>query len=290
MFKGSYTALITPFKNGGIDEKALRDLIDFQVEGGTFGLVPSGTTGESATLTHEEHKKVIAITVDAAKKRVPVIAGTGSNSTEEAIALTRSAKEMGADAALLISPYYNKPSQEGLYQHYRAVAEAVDIPIILYNVPGRTHVNILPETVARLSRIKNIVALKDATGALQQTSDTISLCGEDIVLLSGDDANTLPILSIGGTGVISVTANVAPREVASLFDAFFKGDLAEARKIHYRLLPLHNAMFVETNPLPVKTALALMGRCEESFRLPLCRMSENNRESLKAVLKKFGLI
>jgi 4-hydroxy-tetrahydrodipicolinate synthase len=290
MFKGSYTALITPFKNGEIDEKSLRGLIEFQIEGGTAGLVPCGTTGESATLTHAEHKKVIEIAVDAAQKRIPVIAGTGSNSTEEAIALTRSAKEMGADAALLISPYYNKPSQEGLYQHYRAVAEAVDIPIILYNVPGRTHVNILPETVARLAKIKNIVALKDATGVLQQTSDTISLCGEDIVLLSGDDANTLPILSIGGTGVISVTANVAPREVASLFDAFFKGDLAEARKIHYRLLPLHNAMFVETNPLPVKTALALMGRCEESFRLPLCRMSENNRESLKAVLKKFGLV
>lgn len=290
MFKGSYTALITPFKNGGIDEKSLRGLIEFQIEGGTAGLVPCGTTGESATLTHAEHKKVIEIAVDAAKKRVPVIAGTGSNSTEEAIALTKSAKEIGADAALLISPYYNKPTQEGLYQHYKAVAEAVDIPMILYNVPGRTQVNILPETVARLSRIRNIVALKDATGSLQQASDTISLCGGDFNLLSGDDANTLPILSVGGTGVISVTANIAPREVAALCDAFFKGDLSEARKIHYKLLSLHNSMFIETNPIPVKTALALMGKCEESFRLPLCGMSEKNRESLKSKMKDFGLI
>ncbi|MBI5185281.1 MAG: 4-hydroxy-tetrahydrodipicolinate synthase [Nitrospinae bacterium] len=290
MFKGSFTALITPFKNGGIDEKSLRGLIEFQIEGGTAGLVPCGTTGESATLTHEEHKKVMEIVVDAAKKRVPVIAGTGSNSTAEAIALTKSAKEMGADAALLISPYYNKPTQEGLYRHYKAVAEAVDIPMILYNVPGRTQVNILPETVARLSRIKNIVALKDATGSLQQASDTISRCGGDFNLLSGDDANTLPILSVGGTGVISVTANIAPREVAGLCGAFFRGDLSEARKIHYRLLSLHNAMFIETNPIPVKTALALMGKCEESFRLPLCGISERNRESLKSTLKDFGLI
>lgn len=290
MLKGAFTALVTPFKNGAIDEKALRDLIEFQIENGISGLVPCGTTGESATLSHEEHRRVVAITIEAAKKRVPVLAGTGSNCTEEAITLTRYAREAGADAALLISPYYNKPTQEGIYLHYQAVAKAVDIPMVLYNVPGRTRVDILPETVARLAKISNIIGLKDATGVLQQASDTIALCPKDFAVISGDDANTLPLLSVGATGVISVTSNIAPREVSDLCKKFFQGDLATAREIHYKLLSLHNAMFVETNPIPVKTALALMGRCEESFRLPLCRMSSGNREKLQATLKDFGLI
>ena len=290
MLKGAFTALVTPFKNGAIDEEALRDLIEFQIENGISGLVPCGTTGESATLSHEEHRRVVAIAIEAAKKRVPVLAGTGSNCTEEAITLTRYASEAGADAALLISPYYNKPTQEGIFLHYQAVARAVDIPLVLYNVPGRTRVDILPETVARLAKISNIIGLKDATGLLQQASDTIALCRKDFALISGDDANTLPLLSVGATGVISVTSNIAPREVSDLCESFFQGDLATARDIHYKLLPLHNAMFVETNPIPVKTALALMGRCEESFRLPLCRMSAGNREKLTSVLKDFGLI
>lgn len=290
MLKGAFTALVTPFKNGGIDEKGLEDLIEFQIENGISGLVPCGTTGESATLTHDEHKQVIAVTVKAAKGRVPVLAGTGSNNTEEAVTLTRFAKEAGADAALLISPYYNKPTQEGLYRHYKAVAEAVDIPIVLYNVPGRTKVDILPETVARLAGIKNIIGLKDATGLLQQTSDTIAACDKDFAVLSGDDANTLPMLTVGAAGVISVTANVAPKEVTDLCASFFQGNLEKARDIHYRLLPLNNAMFIETNPIPVKTALSMMGKMEESFRLPLCEMSGPNRDSLKAVLKDFGLL
>ncbi len=290
MLKGTFTALVTPFKDGGIDENALREFIEFQLANGVSGLVPCGTTGESATLTHKEHQKAIKITVEAAKKRVPVIAGTGSNNTEEAMTLTRYAKEAGADAALLISPYYNKPTQEGLYLHYKKVAEAVDIPIVLYNVPGRTRVDILPETVARLSKIKNIIGLKDATGSLQQTSDTIALCDSDFEIISGDDANTLPMLSVGATGVISVTANIAPRETADLCEYFFRGELAKAREIHYKLLPLSNAMFIETNPIPVKTAVSLMGRAEESFRLPLSKISEKNRENLKVVMKNFGLL
>ncbi len=290
MLKGSFTALVTPFANGTIDEARLRDLIHFQIENGISGLVPCGTTGESATLTHEEHKQVVQITIDAANKKVPVVAGTGSNSTEEAITLTRYAKEAGADAALLISPYYNKPTQEGLFLHYKAVADAVDIPIILYNVPGRTKVDILPETVARLAEIKNIIGLKDATGLLQQTSDTLALCGEDFAVLSGDDSNTLPMLAVGATGVISVTANIAPREVSDLCESFFAGDLDKAREIHYKLLSLNNAMFLETNPIPVKTALALMGKVEESFRLPLCSMSDKNKEALKKVMQDFGVI
>lgn len=290
MLKGAFTALATPFKNGTIDEESLRGLIEFQIENGISGLVPCGTTGESATLSHEEHRRVVAITIETAKKRVPVLAGTGSNCTEEAITLTRYAREAGADAALLISPYYNKPTQEGIYLHYEAVARAVDIPLVLYNVPGRTRVDILPETVARLSKISNIIGLKDATGLLQQASDTSALCRKDFALISGDDANTLPLLSIGATGVISVTSNIAPREVTDLCNCFFRGDLSTAREIHYKLLSLHNAMFIETNPIPVKTALALMGRCEESFRLPLCRMSAGNRKKLRAVLKDFGLI
>ncbi len=290
MFKGSMVAIITPFKNGKIDEKALGDLIEFQISNGTDGIVPCGTTGESATLSYEEHNRVIEFTIEAVKRRVPVIAGTGSNSTDEAIMLTRHAKKAKADAALLITPYYNKPTQEGLYRHYKKIAEDVDIPLVLYNVPGRTGVNILPQTVARLSEIKNIVAIKEATGSLQQISETIQLCGERIAILSGDDFTALPTYAVGGKGVISVTANIIPKDMSAMWDAFEKGDLKEANRLHYKTFNLHGLMFCETNPIPVKTALSLMGKCTAEFRLPLCPMSDANLEKLKKGLKEYGLI
>ncbi|MBI5683244.1 MAG: 4-hydroxy-tetrahydrodipicolinate synthase [Deltaproteobacteria bacterium] len=290
MFKGSMVAIVTPFKNGKVDEKALKSLIEFQIKNGTDAIVPCGTTGESATLSYEEHNRVIEITIETVDKRVPVIAGTGSNSTSETIMLTQHAADAGADAVLLIAPYYNKPTQEGLYQHHKAVAEAVDVPQILYNVPGRTSVNMLPETVYRLAEIKNIIGIKEATGSLQQISDVIEKCRKDFVILSGDDFTTLPILAIGGHGVISVTANAAPRDVADMFDAFEVGDFEDAKRLHYKLQPLHRAMFYETNPIPVKTALAMMGMLKEEFRLPLVKMGKNNRDKLKGVLKDYGLI
>lgn len=289
MFTGSITALITPFKGGNIDEGAFRRLIEFQIENGTNGLVPCGTTGESATLSYEEHNRVIELTIEAARKRVPVIAGTGSNSTAETIALTAHAKKAGADAALLITPYYNKPTQQGLYEHYRKVASEVDIPVILYNVPGRTSVNMLPETVARLSEIKNIIGIKEATGDLKQVSDIIEMSRQGFIVLSGDDFTTLPLLSIGGHGVISVTSNVAPKEMSEMVRLFGEGRYEEAKKMHYGLQALHRAMFIETNPIPVKTALALMGMVDEEFRLPLVRMGEANRAKLTNVLKSYGL-
>lgn len=290
MFRGSIVAIITPFKGGKVDEEALRDLIEFQINNGTDGIVPCGTTGESATLSHEEHERVIALTIEAVNGRVPVIAGTGSNNTAEAVRLTRHAKKAGANAALLITPYYNKPTQEGLYQHYRKVAEEVDLPVILYNVPGRTGVNMLPETVARLADIKNIVGIKEATGDLKQISDVINLCPKDFLLLSGDDFTVYPTLAIGGHGVISVVANVAPKDMADLCDASFAGNLKKANELHYKLLPLNAVMFVETNPIPVKTALSLMGKVTGDFRLPLCAMSEGNLNRLKKVMKEYGLI
>ncbi|MBI5044268.1 MAG: 4-hydroxy-tetrahydrodipicolinate synthase, partial [Nitrospirae bacterium] len=257
---------------------------------GTDGIVPCGTTGESATLSYEEHNRVIEFTVEAVKGRVPVIAGTGSNSTDEAIMLTKHAKKAKADAALLITPYYNKPTQEGLYRHYKKIAEDVDIPLVLYNVPGRTGVNMLPQTVARLSEIKNIVAIKEATGSLQQISETIQLCGDNIAILSGDDFTALPTYAVGGKGVISVTANIIPKEMSAMWDAFEKGDLKEANRLHYKTFNLHGLMFCETNPIPVKTALSLMGKCTAEFRLPLCPMSDANLEKLKKGLKEYGLI
>lgn len=290
MFKGSMVAIVTPFKNGKVDEKAFKNLIEFQIKNGTDAIVPCGTTGESATLSYEEHDRVIELTIEIVDKRAPVIAGTGSNSTSETIMLTKHAADAGADAVLLIAPYYNKPTQEGLYQHHKAIAEAVDIPQILYNVPGRTSVNMLPETVARLSEIKNIIGIKEATGSLQQVSDVIEMCRMDFIILSGDDFTTLPILAIGGHGVISVTANVAPKDVSDMYDAFEVGDYEEAKKLHYKLQPLHRAMFYETNPIPVKTSLAMMGMIKEEFRLPLVKMGKNNRERLKKTLKDYGLI
>ena len=290
MFKGSFVAIVTPFKNGKIDEKAYADLIEFQIGEGTQGIVPCGTTGESATLTHQEHERVIELTVEIVNKRIPVIAGTGSNSTSEAIMLTRHAKDAGADAALLITPYYNKPTQEGLYQHYKAIAESVNIPQFLYNVPGRTGVNMLPETVARLSKGKNIIGIKEATGDMRQVSDVIALCGENFIVLSGDDFTTFPLLTIGGKGVISVTANVAPGDAAAMCNEFFSGNLKKAKEFHYKMRPLNDAMFYETNPIPVKTALSLMGKVSGEMRLPLYQMSEKNLERLKSVMKGYGLI
>jgi len=290
MFSGSMTALVTPFRDGEFDEKAYRGLIEFQIGAGTDGLVPCGTTGESATLSHEEHDRVVEACIAAAAGRVPVIAGAGSNSTREALRLTRHAKDAGADAALLITPYYNKPTQEGLYRHFAHVAERVDLPIVLYNVPGRTGVNLLPETVARLAEIPTIVAIKEATADLRQASRIIELCGERIAVISGDDFTVLPLLAIGGTGVISVVSNVAPALMARLVDAFFAGDYRSAREAHYQLLPLSDAMFIETNPIPVKTALALMGKIALEFRLPMCPMSDKNQERLAGVLRAAGLI
>ncbi len=290
MFKGSMVAIVTPFKNGKVDEKALGDLIEFHITNGTDVIVPCGTTGESATLSHEEHHRVVEFTVKAVNKRVPVVAGAGSNSTAETIDLTNYAKKAGADGVLLITPYYNKPTQEGLYQHFKKVTESVEIPIILYNVPGRTSVNMLPATVARLRSIKNIVGIKEATGDLKQISELIRLCGRDFDVISGDDFTTLPLLSIGGVGAISVTANVVPGDAAAMFDAFFAGKREEALKLHYKMEPLHGLMFIETNPIPVKTALAMMGKVSEEFRLPLCPMADANKDKLKKALKDYGLI
>ncbi|MBI5327517.1 MAG: 4-hydroxy-tetrahydrodipicolinate synthase [Deltaproteobacteria bacterium] len=290
MFKGSITAIVTPFKNGRLDEKAFKGLIEFQIKNGTDGIVPCGTTGESATLSYEEHERVVELTLGLVNGRIPVIAGTGSNSTAETIMLTKHAEKAGADAALLITPYYNKPTQEGLYQHYKAVAEEVKMPIMLYNVPSRTGVNMLPETVARLSEIKNIIGIKEATGNLQQVSDTIELARKGFIILSGDDFTTLPILSIGGHGVISVTSNIEPKGVSDMCDAFFNVNYDKAKKLHYKLQPLHRAMFLETNPIPVKTALAMMGRIEEEFRLPLVKMSDSNRKKMQKILNHYGLL
>jgi 4-hydroxy-tetrahydrodipicolinate synthase len=290
MFSGSYVAIVTPFRNGKVDERALGDLIEWQIERGTNGIVPCGSTGESATLTHEEHDRVIALTVEVARRRVPVIAGTGSNATHEAIRLTRHAKSVGVDAALLVTPYYNKPTQEGLFQHYEAIARAVDLPLVLYNIPGRSVVNMTPPTVARLSKITNIVGIKEASGNLSQMSDIVAACGDRFVVLSGDDALTLPLMAVGGKGVISVTANAAPAETAEMVSAALKGDWDRARQAHYRLLPLSNAMFLETNPIPVKAALAMMGRCTDELRLPLTTMSNGLRTQLRQVMTQFGLI
>jgi len=290
MFKGSIVAIVTPFNNGEIDEEKLRELVEFQIENGTDGISPCGTTGEASTLDYEEHDRVIEIVVHQAKKRVPVIAGTGSNSTKEAIEITEHAKRVGADGALLVTPYYNKPSQEGLYRHYKTVAEAVALPLVLYNVPGRTAVNMLPETVARLAEIANIVAIKEATGSLQQVSEIIALCGDKINVLSGDDFITFPLMACGGAGVISVTANIMPKEVAAMIDAFNAGNMKDACRLHLKLLKINNAMFIETNPVPVKTALGLMGKCSDDVRLPLTLMSEANILMLAGIMKEYGLI
>jgi 4-hydroxy-tetrahydrodipicolinate synthase len=290
MFTGSLVAIVTPFKQGKLDERAFGDLIEWQITSGTHGIVPCGTTGESATLSHAEHDRVVAFTVEVARGRVPVVAGTGSNSTEEAIALTKHAKAAGVDGALLITPYYNKPTQEGLFLHYKAVAEAVELPLVLYNIPGRTGVNMLPSTVARLMACPTIVAIKEGSGTVQQASEVIQLCGERMTVLAGDDALTLPMMAVGGKGVITVTANLVPSEMAQMVNAFLAGRLEEARVKHYRLYPLFTALFYETNPIPVKEALHMMGKIERELRLPLSPMARENRDKLLHVMKEAGLI
>jgi 4-hydroxy-tetrahydrodipicolinate synthase len=290
MFQGSIVAIVTPFKNGKVDEEKYRQLIEFQIKNGTSAIVPCGTTGESATLNFEEHHRVIDVTVQAVRKRVPVIAGTGGNSTAEAIELTEHAKKVGVDATLQVAPYYNKPTQEGLFQHFKAIAKAVPLPQVLYNIPGRTGVNMLPATVARLAELKEVVAIKEASGDLGQMAEVVRLAGDKITLLSGDDNLTLPVLAIGGKGVVSVVANIAPKDSSKMVKAWHDGNVEQARKLFYKLLPLCQAMFYETNPIPVKTSLALMGKIDGEMRLPLWPMAPANLEKLKAALEAYGLI
>jgi len=290
MFSGSMTAIITPFRDGRVDGEALERLVEFQVQNGTSAIVPCGSTGESSTLSHAEHAEVVRLVVKLVRGRIPVIAGTGSNSTGEAIALTRAAQEAGAAAALLISPYYNKPTQEGIYQHYKSIAEATRFPLIVYNIPGRTASKIEATTIARLAELEEIVGLKDATGSLDETQEAIRLCGDKIEVYSGDDSLTLPILAVGGVGVISVVANVMPKESAQMVAACRRGDWDTARRLHYQLLPLIRALFLETNPIPVKAAVAMMGYCQDALRLPLLPMSDGARAKLKAVMEQFGLL
>jgi 4-hydroxy-tetrahydrodipicolinate synthase len=290
MFEGTLTALITPFRDGGVDEEALRALVERQIAAEIDGLVPCGSTGESATLSHDEHRRVVEIVTEAAGGRVPVIAGTGSNSTREAIELTLHAREAGADGALLLSPYYNKPTQEGIYEHYAAIARETRLPLVVYNIPGRTASNIAPETLGRLARLEWIVGVKEASGDLEQIAHVIAKCPADFAVLSGDDALTLPMLAIGGKGVISTSSNVAPEQVGDLVRAFREGDLASAQQRHYALLPLFDALFCETNPIPVKAAIATLGLCSDEIRLPLTRLGEANHEQLKVVLKDLGIL
>ncbi|MGB9713201.1 MAG: 4-hydroxy-tetrahydrodipicolinate synthase [Dissulfurimicrobium sp.] len=288
---GAIVAIVTPFRDGVLDEQALKDLIEWQIKSGTHGIVPCGTTGESATLSHEEHMKVVEVTVAAVNGRVPVIAGTGSNSTDETIMLTRHAKKAGADAALVITPYYNKPTQEGLYQHFKKVADECKFPMILYNVPGRTGVNMLPQTVARCAQNRYIIGIKEATGDLRQVTNVIRLCPKGFIVLSGDDFTAMPTVAIGGEGVISVASNVMPKEMAAMMDAALSGHMDKARDMHLKLFPLFDSLFIETNPVPAKAALALMGKIPSGeLRLPLCQMGNANQERLKEVLKGYGLI
>jgi 4-hydroxy-tetrahydrodipicolinate synthase len=290
MFKGSIVAIVTPFKNNKLDEEALTNLINWHIAEGTSAIVPCGTTGESATLEYEEHYRVIELTIQVVNGRVPVIAGTGANSTDETIKMTKKAKDLGANGALIVVPYYNKPTQEGLFMHYSAIAGTIDIPIVLYNVPARTSLNMLPKTVARLAAIKNIVAIKEASGNIAQVSEVIRLCGDKITVLSGDDFTTFPLMTLGGKGTISVSANVAPRDVSAMCKALLEGRIDDARKLHFKLEPLNKGMFIETNPISVKTALSLMGKIQEEMRLPLCPMSGENKERLKNILINYGLI
>lgn len=288
MFKGSTVALVTPHKNGAIDFDALAGLVDFHLEAGTDALLPCGCTGEAATMSHDEQIEVIRFVVDRVKGRVPVMAGTGSNNTAEAVRLTQLAKDVGADGALLITPYYNKPTQSGLIEHYNYIASEVDIPIVLYNVPGRTGVKMEPETIAELSKTPSIIAVKEACGSVDQVSQILALC--DIQVLSGDDALTLPMMSVGAEGIVSVVANIIPKDVAALPKAVFAGDWAAAKDLHYKMLPLVSAMFMETNPLPVKTSLAMMEKIQKEFRRPLNVMQAANEDKLRAILNEYALL
>ncbi len=290
MFSGSLVAIVTPFKNGKFDEKAMASLIEFHVANGTHGIVPCGTTGESATLAPEEHERVVAATVEIVNRRLPVIAGTGSNSTDEAIKFTKHAKAVGADGALLITPYYNKPTQEGLFQHFEAVAKAVDLPQILYNIPGRTSVNMLPATTARLSQLPSIVGIKEGSGSLQQVSEIIHRSQDGFLILSGDDPLTLPMMALGGKGVITVTANVSPKDMANMVSAALKNDYEQARTLHYKLTLLFSSLFLETNPIPVKAALAMMGKMSEEVRLPLTPLADEYRPKLREALQQAAIL
>jgi len=290
MFSGSMAALITPFRDARIDAEALERLVEFQIANGTAALVPCGSTGESATLGHNEHAEIVRLTVKFAKGRIPIIAGTGSNSTQEAISLTQAAQEAGADAALLISPYYNKPTQEGIYQHYKAVAEATRLPLIIYNIPGRTASKIEASTIARLAEIERIVGIKEATGSLDEAQEVIRLCGDRIELYCGDDSLTLPVMAVGGVGVISVIANLLPKHNAELLAACNSGDWVRARRLHYELLPLLRALFQETNPIGIKAALSMLGYCRDELRLPLLPMTDAPRAKLRAVMQQMGLL
>jgi 4-hydroxy-tetrahydrodipicolinate synthase len=289
-FQGSLVALVTPFRDGKVDEPKLRELVEFHVGSGTDVIIPCGTTGESPTLSHDEHKRVVEVVIEAARGRVPVVAGTGSNSTAEAIDFTAHARKAGAAGALVVNPYYNKPTQEGLYRHFSAIAEAVDIPILVYNIQGRTAVNVETDTLARLAKIPNIVGVKEASGSLDQMIQVILACGPDFSVLSGDDNLTLPLMAVGGRGVVSVVANIVPRDTAEMAHAALDGDWKRARDLFLRLFPLCRAMFIETNPIPVKEAMAMLGMLQPEFRLPLCRMADANRERLKTVLQQFGLL
>ena len=290
MFSGSLVAIVTPFSKGKFDERVMADLIEFHIANGTQGIVPCGTTGESATLTPQEHERVVAVTVEVVNKRIPVIAGTGSNSTDEAIIFTKHAKAVGADGALLITPYYNKPTQEGLFRHFEAVAKAVELPQILYNIPGRTSINMLPDTTARLSQIPSIIGIKEGSGSLQQVSEIIHRSKPGFLVLSGDDPLTLPMMALGGKGVITVTANVAPTDMAHMVSAALKGDYERARALHFKLTPLFSALFLETNPIPVKAALAMMGKMSEEVRLPLTPLADEYRPKLREALKQAGIL
>jgi 4-hydroxy-tetrahydrodipicolinate synthase len=290
VFEGIHTAIITPFRDGQVDEEALRSLIERQIEAGIDGLIPCGSTGESATLSHLEHRRVVEIVIESAAGRVPIIAGAGSNSTREAIELTMHAKEAGAQGALLLSPYYNKPTQDGIYAHYAAVAEETGFPVLIYNVPGRTASNIHAETVSRLARLENIVGIKEASGDLDQIAHVIDKSPSDFAVLAGDDCLTLPLLSLGGAGVISTCANVAPAQMGALVRSFKAGDYSAAKAMHYQLLPLFDALFCETNPIPVKAACAALGWCSDEIRLPLTRVSDAHLEHLRVVLKDLEIL
>ena len=291
MFQGSMVALITPFdEEGGFDEESYRQLIEFQIENGTDVIVPCGTTGESTTLTHKEHDVVIKACIDQVNKRVPVLAGTGSNSTAEAIEISRHAQSMGADGLLLVAPYYNKPTQEGMYQHYKALAEAVPLPQVLYNVPGRTGMNVEAATTIRLAEISNIVAIKEASGNVTQTSEIVARAGDKIDVISGDDFLTLPLMACGAKGVISVSANIIPRQIKDMVQAARENRWQDAQKLHLDLLDLNQTMFIEANPVPVKTSASLMGKCRPTVRLPLVDMQPQTLDTLKTVLQKHGLI
>ena len=290
-FQGALTALVTPMRNGRIDEKGLVDLIEFQIDSGIHGIVPCGTTGESATLSFEEHKRVIELTVKTVKGRVAVIAGTGANSTSEAIELTASAKESGADAVLSVVPYYNKPSQEGVYQHFKTILDAVDIPMILYNVPGRTVINMLPATVARLAALPKVIGIKEASGNLQQISELIQVCPSDFIILSGDDFTAMPTVLIGGKGVISVVSNLEPAKTATMIEAALAGDLVRAKALHYQLFSLMGAMFCYPSPAPAKKGLELMGKIASGeVRLPMTQMDESSLQGLKTTMTQAGLL